>query len=113
MLRVLTVPVKVSPDLVKMPMVAMVCSSSVLGTAANASSMAIDRPEAIGAAAFRPAAQRKMVTRPTFLLREQLPPRGSACGVSGQGKKAGGTPLRLRRSRHQPAFGQIKPAEGV
>jgi hypothetical protein len=57
--RVLTVPLKVSPVLVKVPMVAMECSCLFLGTAPIAASMAIDRPEAIDAAAVRPAAQRR------------------------------------------------------
>ena len=50
MLRVLTVPLKLSPDLVKLPMVAMVSLLFALGTAPIAASMAIDRPEAIDAA---------------------------------------------------------------
>ena len=47
MLRVLTAPLKLSPERVKVPMVAMVLSCLSLGTAPIAASMAIDRPEAI------------------------------------------------------------------
>jgi hypothetical protein len=32
--------------------------------------------------------------------------------AAGQGKKVEPMPLRLRRSRRQPAFGQIKPERG-
>jgi len=111
MLRVLTAPVKVSPDLVKVPMVAMVCSSSVSRDCAYRGLDGDRQAEGDRRRRRQARSATEDGDRPGFLPREEWPRRGPACGVRGQGKKAGGAPLRLRRSRRQPAFGQIKPEE--
>jgi hypothetical protein len=101
MLRVLTVPLKLSPDLVKLPMVAMVSLLFALGTAPIAASMAIDRPEAIGAARAGAPQRSGGRRRASFLSREDG-------GPAARGRKLTGA-VAARRSRRQPAFGQIKP----
>jgi hypothetical protein len=71
MLRVLTVPVQLSPERVKVPMVAMVLSCLFLGTAPIAASMAIDRPEAIDAALGTSRSAAEDGGRAAFLPREE------------------------------------------
>jgi hypothetical protein len=70
----------------------------------TAASMAICRPEASDAPVPRAGAQRRMAVAGLSWF-----PRGMA---GGQGKKVAPPPLRLRRSRCQPSFGQIKPLRG-
>ncbi len=71
----------------------------------TAASMAICRPEASDAPVPRAGVKRRMAAAGLSWL-----PRGMA---GGQGKKAAPPPLRLRRSRCQPSFGQIKPLSRV
>src|SRR5271165_1979028 len=104
-LRVTISPWNSLPDFLKEPMLAMSLLLGCFEPATTAASMAICRPEAIDdAPAPRAEAQRRMAAARVSWL-----PRGMA---GGQGKKVAPPPLRLRRSRCQPSFGQIKPLRG-
>src|SRR5579859_2819921 len=116
-LKVTISPWNSLPTFLKEPMLAMSLLLGCFEPATTAASMAIGKPEAIDdAPALRAGAQRRMAAVRLSCLarngRTGVPTGPAPWGGDPRGRKSIRPPLRPRRSRCQPSFGQIKPWRG-